>query len=285
MKTAICILAKDAEATLPLTIAALDDAGAGADAAIQIVEYGSRDETARLARALAAADPRIHVHEIALADKAHAWNDYAHRIAYEAEMHVFIDASARPAPGALKALALALKSSPKAYAAAGLPTTGRSRKQWTARLFNEHYLSSPLYALRGSTLDRFRAEDIRLPIGLIGEDGLLSYIFVTDFKGGEDDAKRVRIAIAAGAFFEFDSLEFNTRDLARYVEQLKRFSLRHFQNELLYALLKERCLGAMPDRIDELYRPESIARLAPRSGAQNYLFDRMALRGLAAAIR
>lgn len=285
MAISLCIFAQNAEATLPRTIAALEDAGAAADTVINMVEYGSADDTARVARTLAAADSRIRVHEIALGDKAHAWNDYVHRIAGDAEMHVFLDATAWPSKGALKALALALRSSSKAYAAAGIPTTGRSRKAWATRLFTEHYLSSPLYALRGATIDTFRTRDIRLPVGVIGEDGLLSYILVTDFQGGENDTRRVRIAIAGGAFFEFDSLELSARDIATYLQRLKRHSLRHFQNELLYALLKEKGLGAMPDRIDELYTPENIARLAARVDVENYFFDRMTLRGLAGAAR
>lgn len=285
MCVSLCIFAHDAEETLPRAVAALDDAGAGADAVINIVEYGSTDDTARLARTLALADPRIRVHEIALADKAHAWNEYTHRIAGLAEMHVFMDATARPAKGALKALALALQSSSKAYAAAGLPITGRSRRAWATRLFTEHYVSSPLYALRGGALDRFRDQAIRLPVGVIGEDGLVSYILVTDFEGGENDTRRIRIAVAGGAFFEFDELGLNARDLAAYLRRLKRHSLRHFQNELLYALLKETGLAAMPDRIDELYTPQNVARLAARVDVENYFFDRMALRGLAAAAR
>ena len=88
-----------------MTTIEVDSAPTGADAVINVVDYGSRDETPRLARALAAADPRVRVHEIALSDKAHAWNEYAHRLAGDAEMHVFIDAAARPSKGALKALA------------------------------------------------------------------------------------------------------------------------------------------------------------------------------------
>lgn len=285
MNVSICIFASNAEETLPDAVAALYGAGAGETATIHIVEYGSHDDTARIARALALADSRIRVHEIALADKAHAWNEYVHRIADAADMHVFTDATARLAKGALKALELAIRSSSKAYAAAGIPTTGRSRKAWATRLFTEHYVSCPLYALRGTALDRFRAEDLRLPIGLIGDDGLISYILVTDFEGGENDSRRVRIAIAGGAFFDFDSLGLNTRDLAIYLQRLKRHSLRYFQNEMLYALLKERGLAAMPDRMDELYTAETVARLGPRAGVGNYLFDRMTLRGFAAAQR
>jgi hypothetical protein len=285
MAWSVCIFARDHEHELPRCLAALDDAGAGPDTIVNVIDYGSRDGTALVARTLAAADPRVRVHELALADKAHAWNDYVHRLAGDAETHVFIDACAWPSKGALKALALALRSSSRAYAAAGIPGAGRSRKKWTARLLSEHYISSPLYAVRGSALEMFRQREIYLPIGLIGEDGLLSYIFVTDFEGGENDTRRARIAIACGAFFEFDELCLNAGDVATLLARLKRNSLRYFQNELLYALLKEKGLAAMPDRIDALCTAENLARLAPRAEIASYVIDRMTLRGLASSRR
>lgn len=265
---------------MPRCLAALDGAAAGGDYVVHVLENGSRDETARVARAIAAADPRIRVHELALADKSNAWNEYAHRIAGEADMHVFIDGDIQPSRAAFKSLAFAFEGSPRAYAAAALPTAGRSRKAWAARLFREHYLSGNLYAISGKALSIFRERNIRLPVGSVGEDGLLSYVFVTDFKGGTDDTHRDRIAVAAGAFFEFDPLGANLRDLAIYRRRLKRYSKRYFQNEILYALLKEKGLAALPDRISEIYTAENVARLAPRFELPNYFVDRETLRGL-----
>ncbi|HXI86295.1 MAG TPA: glycosyltransferase, partial [Parvularculaceae bacterium] len=234
MVWSVCIFAHNEERLLPRCLAALDGAAAGAEYVVHVIENGSNDETARVARAFAAADPRVRVHELALADKSSAWNEYVHRIAGDAEMHIFLDGDIQPSRGAFKSLSHAFAGSPKAFAAAALPTTGRSRKAWASRLFTEHYLSGNLYAISANGLSIFRERAIRLPIGSVGEDGLLSYILVTDFKGGPDDKHRDRIAIAAGAFFEFDSLGFNLRDLAIYRRRLSRYSKRFFQNETLY---------------------------------------------------
>lgn len=282
MVWSVCVFAHNEERLLPRCLAALDGAAAGGEYVVHVMENGSRDDTARVARALAAADPRIRVHQAALADKANAWNDYVHRLADDADMHVFIDGDVQPGKGAFKSLAYAFEGSPQAHAAAALPTTGRSRRAWTKRLFAERWLSGNLYAMRSEALDLFRTKSIRLPVGAVGEDGLLSYLLVTDLKGGHDDSRRERIAIASGAFFEFDSLGPSLRDLKIYRRRLRRYSQRFFQNEVLYARLKTYGVEAMPERIDEIYTTETVAPLSPRRELPNFFVDLLTLRALKA---
>lgn len=259
---------------MPRCVGALDAAAAGGAYVAHIMENGSTDATGRTARALAAADARIRAHELALGDKANAWNDYVHRLAPEdAEMHVFIDADVRAAPGAFPSLAHALEENPRAFAAAALPIAGRSRRRWATRLFKERYLSGNLYAMKGATLRLFRERGLFLPVGAYGEDGLLSYILVTDFKGGPDDSHRDRIAVAAGAFFEFDPLGLSLRDIGLFRRRMRRYSQRHFQNLILYDRLKNEGIGAMPGHVHEIFTVEALARLRPRMGSWRFVSD------------
>ncbi len=277
MTQSVCIFAHNEEAALPRAVAALDAAAAGAPYIVHILENGSTDATACVARALAAADPRITAHESLVADKTAAWNDYVHRLAPEAEMHVFMDAGSRPAPGALKALALALDRSPKAFAAAGLPAAGASRLKWAQHLYTEHYLSGGLYALRGGALARMRERGLRLPTGAVGEDGILSYLLHTDLVGGEYDGWRERIAVASGAFFEFDPLPVSPRGVIAWGKRRKRAATRRFQHELLFAHLKRDGVRGMPEDIREIYTEEALARLRPRFAPEHFVFDCLAL--------
>ena len=286
MRWSVCIFAHNEERLLPACVGALAGAAAGAPFEAHILENGSTDRTAQVARALAAADSRVRAHELALADKANAWNEYAHRLApADADMHVFLDGDVRPSKGSFRALALALQSSPEAYAAAALPMTGRSRRRWATRLFTEHYLSGNLYALSGAALRLFRARDLRMPVGAVGEDGILSYLLVTDLKGGHDDSRRARIAVAGGAFFEFDSLQPNLRDLKIYLRRLRRYSKRYFQAEVLYDRLKAGGVEALPEFIDEIYTADTTARLRPRLSLPEFVFDLATLKRLRAAGR
>lgn len=283
MVWSVCIFAHNEERLLPQCLKALGEAAAGADCFAHIMENGSTDKTALVAEALANADPRVTAHHIALADKANAWNQYVHAVADEdAQIHVFVDGDVRPARGALKAFEKAFEAAPEAYAAAALPASGRSRTSWAARLFLNRYISGNLYAMTGEAIRRFRERNIRLPIGAVGEDGILSYLMLTDLAGGRDDSHRQRITIAADAFFEFESLQPNLRDLQIYRRRLRRYSRRHFQAQILYAHLKERGIGAMPKHIDEIYTLPSLAPLRPRADPVNFLVDRAILKRLRA---
>lgn len=282
MVSSVCIFAHNEERLLPRCLGALSRAAGGGDYVVHVLENGSTDETARVVRALAAADQRIKVHEIALADKSNAWNEYVHRVSGEADVHVFIDGDVQPAAGAFAALSAAFAASPDLYAAAALPAAGRSRKSWATRLFMNNYLSGNLYALSGRAVDLIRARNIRLPVGAVGEDGLISYLMLTDLAGGPDDSHRERIAVADGAFFEFDSLQLSARDLKLYQRRLRRYSRRYFQTEILYTLLKEGGVAAMPETIEEIYSRAALAGLRPRLDLVNFLIDRDTLKRLRA---
>lgn len=282
MVWSVCIFAHNEERLLPHCLGALESAAAGGGYVVHILENGSTDDTARAAKSFAAADRRISVHHLALADKSNAWNEYVHRIAPAAEAHVFIDGDVEPASGAFAALADALRATPSLYAAAALPAAGRSRRRWATRLYMNNYLSGNLYALSGEAIDLIRARRVRLPVGAVGEDGIISYLMLTDLKGGKDDNHSERIAVAEGAYFVFNSLQLNIRDLNIYRRRLRRYSRRHFQAELLYDLLKEGGVAAMPEDINEIYTPASLAPLRPRLHPVNYFVDRTMLKQLRA---
>jgi glycosyltransferase involved in cell wall biosynthesis len=282
----VCIFARNEERLLPQCAGSLDRAGLTADDRVFILVNGSTDETLSVARALAAADPRIAVCDLPVGDKANAWNDYVHRLAPpKATAHVFIDGDIAAGPGALTALNEALAQSPEAYAAAALPAAGRSRRRWARHLLLNRHLSGNLYALSDSAIAAFRQKRLRLPFGAKGEDGLIAYLLLTDLQGGDDDSHDQRIIVAENAVFEFDPLQPNLRDLKIYARRLQRYSERHFQKELLYDRLKEKGVRAMPDAVSEIYTDEACRTLRPRFGPVNFWVDLATLRRLKTGAR
>ncbi len=278
MTLSICIFAYNEERLLPYSIGALDAAAAGAPYQAHILVNGCTDDTLLVAKSLASADPQITVHELPVGDKANAWNDYVFRIAPDASAHIFLDGDIIPSVNAIAALDKSLHDNPCAYGAAALPVTGRSQRNWATRLYVNRYLSGNLYGLSAEALSTFRQHNLRLPFGAKGEDGLITYIFLTNFLGGKDDTHHDRIVTSDGATFEFESLRLNWRDAKTYHRRLLRYSERHFQKSILYGLLKKHGIKAMPDNVSELYTPERVAQLRPRPHPIDFIYDWSTLR-------
>lgn len=280
----ICIFARNEERHLPQCIHALDAAAKGIRWQAHIMVNGCTDDTENVARTLAKMNPDIHVHTPPVADKANAWNDYVFRIADpEAMAHIFLDGDIMPSSGAISALATSLEGDPGAFGAAAMPATGRSRKKWAHQLLDKHYLSGNLYALSSTAIKKFRSTGMKLPFGAKGEDGLITYLLLTDFKAGTDDSHTNRIIGVADATFEFNSLGLNPYDLRIYHRRLQRYSERHFQKEILYARLKSGGSGAMPDDINTIYTQEEVASLKPRLDPVNFIYDCVTLKRLRSA--
>lgn len=281
MTWSICIFAYNEERHLPVCIAALEKANKNKKACeIHIVENGSSDETVKVAEVLAAADPRITLHQLPIADKTNAWNTYIHDIAPKSRFHFFIDGDVTPCAQAFDYLEEAFSAEPNAYAVAALPAAGRSQSKWSRRTLIERHINGNLYALSSEAIAEFRKRNIRMPIGSVGEDGLLRYILATNFEGGSDDSHNYRIAVSENAWFDFESLQVNPDDISLYRKRLQRYSKRHFQNKILYPLLKKNGIAAMPEYINEIYSTESVKGLWPRLSFENFFGDIQTLQNL-----
>ena len=100
---------------------------------------------------------------------------------------------------------------------------------------------------------------------------MIAYLLLTNLKAGKDDSHKERIAIAEGAYFDFDSLAPNQRDLLIYHRRLRRYAQRHVQKSILYHLLKEHGLAGMPDEINKIYTAGNLAGVAPAASSVGFL--------------
>lgn len=280
MSISICVLAHNEERLIERTLRSLEEACGDRAFKAHVIVNGSTDQSAAIVHRLAREDRRIVGHELETGDKANAWNYYVHELALDAPVHCFLDGDIRPGRGSIQHLAEALENNPDAYAAAALPGSGRSREQWSAELVNNHYLSGNLYALSDQVITLMRRRGIRLPTGAKGEDGLLSYLFLTDLQGGKDDTHTRRIINPEKARFYFDSLSISISDVRLYWRRLLRYSERHFQNQLLYATLKQEGIAALPTHIRDVYTADRVKVLRPRKRLLYFLSDRVVLNKL-----
>lgn len=216
---------------------------------------GCTDDTEAVVRAYAAGAPEIVPVVIKRGDKANAWNTYTHEIApLDAVMHVFTDGDMAMSVGSVAGFLERFTAQPEANGCAGLPRGGRSEAAFQAKLINNHEMAGNLYAVRGSCIAAFRAKGVRLPFGMFGEDGLVATLikYDLDTKGTINHA---RITACDTAFFDYESLSpWNLRDLRIYRNRRMRYAVRRQQANMIYPLLFEQGVEAMPAHVIDLYR-------------------------------
>lgn len=241
-------------------VESIEAAAAGHLLDITVLANGCTDRTGDTVRDVAKGRPHIRLIEIDLPDKANAWNVYVHDSitsgrSVEIRVHFFVDGDIRVGRDAFPALAAALEKVPSANAAGGMPTSGRDREAWRARMVARGTLAGNLYALRGSFVERIRAQNIRMPFGFIGEDWLVSFLAGTDLDAPRSTDQAPLVVFSPDAGFSFRSLNpLVPRDCSTYLRRLWRYALRDVQFEMLMHLLRQEPLKAMPADVAGLYR-------------------------------
>jgi glycosyltransferase involved in cell wall biosynthesis len=229
---------------------------------IHVVVNGSQDRSLQKVESFAARYANIRPAVLPLADKANAWNHYVHELAPTAAAHVFIDGDIRIAPGTLGALDRALRSAPEARAAAALPITGRDRVGWNARMQAFGRLAGGCYALTGELVSQLRALSLCIPVGLIGEDFLLTCLVKRQLNAYGLIHPSPRLVFAPGAGFSYRSLSpRRPADWLVYARRLARYQLRDHQLAMLFDDVETRREPDLPDTVATLYRR---SRCVPR---------------------
>ncbi|KPL69520.1 family 2 glycosyl transferase [Erythrobacter sp. SG61-1L] len=277
MPIIVAVMAHNEERRIARCLASLPlgDPGIG----VHVVVNGSSDGTAQIARGLAG----VTVHEYQQGGKSRSWNRFVFDTpGIAARCYVFVDGDAEVLPGSVEALAATLKENPAANAAAGMPRNGRNAEAYRQQMLADHGLFGDLYALSGSFVERMRASDIRLPEDLVGDDGLLCAMAKTDL-ANEDDWRNERVVpcVDAGFLCEEASL-LRPGTLVVQYRRMINYSLRHFQNRIISAIMRKEGPAGLPRRLAALYSGW-LPRLAPRRDPVWWWFDRKALARMARA--
>ena len=237
---------------------------------VHVVVNGSSDRTAEIARAFP-----VTVHEWAEPGKARSWNRIVlDSPGLDAPAWVFVDGDAVVLPGSIEALLAAL-ADPEVNAAAGLPANGRGMKHYRSEAIRTHGMFGDLYALSGSFVARLRDSGLRLPEDLIGDDSLVGALAKTGL-AAESDWDDARIAPCPDAGFLCEPIGLNIRAMRLQYRRMIAYSVRHFQNRIISAIMRSTGPGSLPVRLAELY-PEWLPRFAPRRDPRLWWFDREAL--------
>ena len=270
MSIQIIVLAHNEERRIATCLASLPLGQPGV--VVHVIVNGTHDATASIARAAGAV-----VHEYAQGGKARSWNRFVlDELADYADVCAFVDGDAEVASGSIEALAKALKENPDANAAAGLPLNGRSVASYRREMQRLHGMFGDLYALRGTFLGRMKAAGIRLPEDLIGDDSLIGALAKTDL-GHEIGWVNDRIISCPDSGFYCESATlWNLRSLRTQYGRMINYSVRHFQNAIISAILRGPGPVGLPSKLVSLY-PAKLDGFKPRPSLRWWWFDRQAL--------
>jgi len=228
---------------------------------IYVLANGCSDSTVDKVRESADLIDNLWLVETDLADKAGTWNLFIHEILsmerlVEIETCFFMDGDVALAPDALSLLKSALDEVPTAEAAGAMPATGRDKDAWRYRMRLNGMLAGNCYALRSSFIQYIRERNVRMPVGLIGEDFFVSWLVASNvWRNRLPEKDGVRCIFHEEAEFVFRSLSpWRLSDCKTYLRRKWRYTLRGIQHQMLVLMLMRRGLDAIPRDVQELYR-------------------------------
>ncbi|MGF1723887.1 glycosyltransferase [Photobacterium nomapromontoriensis] len=244
----ICIFAYNLAPTIEKTITNLVESCAEYTPDIYVMINGCRDNTLSNVSKLAGKHPNIHPINIELGDKANAWNTFIYQYFYPSSLAIFVDGDLCFENNAIKNLIDYYLNNPQFSAVSSFPyLQGRSSRQWRHDLLSKHQFTGNLYLLSPRFIHKIIEKNVKLPVGLIGDDSMLGYLSATDLCSGTDLPKQ-RIGVCTNAVFIYDSLNpFSWQDCKLYLRRRLRYSLRYFQQRSIVKQLKRDGIQVMPD--------------------------------------
>lgn len=244
-----------------------------------VIANGCTDNTVAYAAEYAQEASWVKVIDLSIGDKANAWNYFIHEIAIEAESYFFTDGDCLIESGALESLEKHLLKNPHINAASGVPSR-RNLSLGTFRraITSDSGFAGNLYALSQSFVSRLRKKHIQLPQGLIGDDSLIGALALwnLDLTTNWDHSL---VQVVPEATFLYESIiQASLHDPTFYIRRLKRYSLRHFQNQLIKSRIKQSGLAMLPKHVNTLYLAASDNELIPRRSLQYFYPDCWAIK-------
>lgn len=246
---------------------------------VVVLANGCSDQTVSICRGLTQKYAWLNVEDIALGDKASAWNLLVHDIAGDADTIFFLDGDCTVLPGALQQLATALAERADAWVVSAVPVyRATSLGSFRRQMLRKPGVAGNLYAMSSRFLHRLREADVRMPRGWIGDDSLIGALARSDLDPAAD-WKDARVHVCRDAAFAYEpAIWMIILNPMAYIKRKTRYSLRYFQNHLLGDLLRRDGLAAMPRDVERLYAAGNVDRLRPRWTPWYFWFDRQALR-------
>jgi|GEM_PF-520975 len=254
----VMVLAHNEERHIGACLDSIFEASAHREPEVFVMANGCTDATERIVADYARNRPQVRLVSIALGDKCNAWNVFIHEVVAERcpdrDVYFFMDGDARATKGAFDVMARALASAPHAHAASAVPVSGRNAERDRREIVEEHGLVANLYALRGSFVQRLRAKQVRIPLKLEGDDGLIGALVKWDLDPQRNGFDNERIVPCADAGFAFESMSLaRLADWKMYWKRAVRYGRRRYEFKLLGPRMRAGGVAALPADITDVY--------------------------------
>ncbi len=224
--TVAIFAARETPAVLAETVRAAIAACAGKRATIDVLINGNQELATRFAdtvATIASGECTLRVWSIAAPDKSHTWNEYVHRIWEGSGLAFFVDGYARVKPDALRAIEQHLTTTPRAMAASGVPSCGRSAAQLRERMLRTGGIHGNLYALRGSSMEALRSTGFRFPLGLYRTDPMLGAALTFRLDPANNQWTRGSVVAVGGATWDVEGIsEMTYKNVVGYFKRRLR---------------------------------------------------------------
>ncbi len=137
----------------------------------------------------------VRVWDIALGDKANAWNQYVHVLWPAGKIVFFLDGYVRPDPDSLSFLEAGMQSAPEALGATGIPRSGKSAIKLRKQMLEKGGIHGNMYCLSGETMANIKRKSFHLPLGIYRTDSILGAAlkFNLDPANNEWDPARIQV--------------------------------------------------------------------------------------------
>ena len=246
-KVQICMFVYNLEDELEDSINSACKASQGLDYHLYVMCNGCKDSSLDVAKRLAKNNPRIVPVHIEFGDKADTWNTFVYEVYDDDSIPVFIDGDLTFAEKSIYNIVDYYLKHDYLNAVSGFPWVGgRSAKAWRKSLIENHEFTGNINVLSPRFIGDVKDRNVKLPIGLIGEDSMLGFLTATNLVDGTDSPSD-RIGICENAIFIYPKLYmFSTSNIRLYLRRRVRYAMRRLQQDAIVPKLKKEGIDAMP---------------------------------------
>lgn len=185
---------------------------------------------------LASPNASIRIWFIRKGDKAHAWNQYIHRIWSGEELAFFVDGYVRILSDSLQILGEGVLCDDQALGGSGVPSVGRTAAALRAQMLREGGFHGNLCCIRGVVVNQFRQNHFRIPLGLYRTDGLMGAVLSFGLNPGHNEWDSTRIHVQPRATWQTDEKYWwLLGDLKAKIMRLRRQAKGHLENRAIKA--------------------------------------------------